>query len=173
MGSSFGSTITLRALAKHPERFRKAVLQGGFARRPLFRIERGLSRVGRSWPWLMGELPIRETVMAKLERAQFVGCPQEVFDFLIQCSGLSPIRAVTHRSLMLDKLDIRHLLPKITTPLLMIGGDRDGLVSQSLEAEVLSGVPNSRRVEFTPCGHYPQYTMPVPMANEMAAFYRG
>src|SRR5262249_33519590 len=34
-GSSFGSTIVLKALRQAPERFPRAVLQGGFARRPL------------------------------------------------------------------------------------------------------------------------------------------
>jgi pimeloyl-ACP methyl ester carboxylesterase len=173
LGSSFGSTITLRALAMFPDRFQKAALQGGFARRPLLRIERGLARIGRYWPWRMGQLPIRETVMEKLEIHQFEGCPPEIFRFLIQCSGLSPVRAAARRALIIDQLDLRPLLPGIRTPMLMIGGDRDALVPRHLEAEVEAGVPNCRRIEFRPCGHYPQYTMPLPMAEALQAFYRG
>lgn len=171
-GSSFGSTVTLHALLRHPARFRKVVLQGGFARRPLVRIERGLSRLGRYWPWRMSQLPIRSTVMVKLEQHQFEGCPPELFDFLIRCSGDTPIRAAARRALILDKLDLRPRLNQIPHPVLMIGGDRDVIVPRQYEAEVEAGVPDVRRVEFTPCGHYPQYTMPGPMADEMARFYR-
>ncbi len=172
MGSSFGSTITLHGLVRHPTRFRKAVLQGGFARRPIMRIERGLSRLGRYWPWRMNQLPIRKKVMEKLEAAQFVGCPPEVYDFLIECSGETPVRAAARRGLILDKLDLRPRLPEITQPLLLIGGDRDVLVPLECEQAVLKGVPHAQRIEFTPCGHYPQYTMPKPMAEAMHQFYR-
>jgi pimeloyl-ACP methyl ester carboxylesterase len=171
-GSSFGSTVVLHALVRHPARFRRVVLQGGFARRPLIRIERGLSRLGRYWPWRMGQLPIRDAVMAKLEQHQFEGCPPELFDFLIRCSGDTPIRAAARRALILDKLDLRPRLPEITHPVLMIGGDRDAIVPRWCEADVEKGLPGVRRVEFRPCGHYPQYTMPGPMAEEMARFFR-
>jgi len=172
LGSSFGSTITLAALAKYPSRFRKAVLQGGFATRKLRRIERGLARLGRYWPWRMAQLPIRYRVMERLEKHQFVGCPDEIFEFLIECSGETPIRAAARRGLIIDKLDLRPKLPTIPHPVLMIGGDRDALVPRDIEAQVEAGLPNVYRVEFTPCGHYPQYTMPGPMAEEMAGFFR-
>jgi pimeloyl-ACP methyl ester carboxylesterase len=172
LGSSFGSTITLAALAKSPDRFRKAVLQGGFARRGLMRIERGLSRLGRYWPWRMGQLPIRERVMERLEKHQFVGCPDEIFEFLIECSGETPIRAAARRALIIDTLDLRPKLASIPHPVLMIGGDRDALVPRNVEAQVEAGLRNVRRVEFSPCGHYPQYTMPKPMADEIARFLR-
>src|SRR5205807_461669 len=35
LGSSFGSTIALAALHAQPDRFSHAILQGGFARRPI------------------------------------------------------------------------------------------------------------------------------------------
>jgi pimeloyl-ACP methyl ester carboxylesterase len=171
MGSSFGSTVTLRALTLSPQRFRRVVLQGGFARRPLIRIERGLSRLARYWPGRMKNLMLREVVMQKMDGPQFVGCPPEVYQFLLDCSGETPIRAAARRGLILDKLDLRPLLPSIRQPVLMIGGDRDGLVSRANEAEVEAGLPDVKRVEFSPCGHYPQYTMPKQMALEMLNFY--
>lgn len=172
MGSSFGSTVTLRSIATYPQRFRRAVLQGGFARRPLTRVERGLAKVGRNWPWRMGQLPIRKRVMSKLEAHQFAGCPPDVFQFLIQCSGATPIRCAARRALILDKLDLRPMLGTITQPLLMIGGNIDTIVPRNWEAEVEAGVKDVRRIEFQPCGHYPQYTMPTPMAAAMVEFLR-
>ncbi len=172
LGSSFGSTVALRTAITHPDRVRKVVLQGGFARRPLIRIERGLARLGRYWPWRMGQLPIRDRVMHRLESHAFVTAPPEIFRFLIANSGQTPIRAAARRALILDTLDLRPLLPKVQCPVLMIGGDRDTIVPRCYEAEVEAGVPNVHRIEFAPCGHYPQYTHPSQMANEMLAFLR-
>lgn len=169
-GSSFGSTVTLRALAEHPDRFPKAVLQGGFARRPLIRIERGLSRLGRYWAGRMCQLPIRKQVMTELERPMFAGAPDVVFQFLLFNSGQTPIRAAARRALILDKLDLRPLLPSIQQPVLMIGGDRDTIITREREAEVEAGLPNVRRIEYAPCGHYPQYTLPLPTAHETIQF---
>lgn len=173
LGTSFGSTITLRALARNPERFRRAVLQGGFAHRPIEPIERGLSRLGRYWPWRMHELPMRRKIMTPMDAPQFEGCPPEIYDFLQECSGKTPIRAAARRGLILDALDLRPQLPSIPHPVLMIGGDRDTIVHRWCEADVEKGLPDVRRVEFRPCGHYPQYTMPAAMAEEMAKFLTG
>ena len=71
----------------YPQRLNRVILQGGFARRPLIRIERGLARVGRYWPWLMGDLPIRETSMRKLEAHAFVTAPKEIFETYIKNRG--------------------------------------------------------------------------------------
>jgi pimeloyl-ACP methyl ester carboxylesterase len=170
LGSSFGSTITLRALAAYPARFRRGILQGGFARRPLLRIERGLARLGRYWPGRMSDLIIRERAMLRLEGKPFAGCAPEVLRFLLHNSGQSSIRAVARRALLLDRLDLRPLLPTIAHPVLMIGGDRDTIVPRRWEAEVEAGLKNVRRVELSPCGHYPQYTLPRLMAEAVREF---
>ncbi len=169
-GSSFGTTIALRALATHPGRFRRGVLQGGFACRPLARIERGLSRLGRYWAGRTGVLPGWRAAMGRLEGQGFAHCPPELFRFLLACSGDTPIRAAARRTLIIDTLDLRPLLPAIPHPVLMIGGDRDGLVPRWCEAEVERGLKDVRRVELSPCGHYPQYTMPGPTADAIAGF---
>jgi pimeloyl-ACP methyl ester carboxylesterase len=169
LGSSFGSTITLCAAAKHPARFLKVILQGGFARRPLKPVEQFLARLGRSWPWRMGQLPIRHRVMKVLEAQAFEGHPAALAA-LIEHSGESAIKAVTHRARLLETLDLRPLLPGVVQPVLMIGGDRDAIVPRWCEAEVEAGVPNVRRVEFERCGHYPQYTQPRRMAEVIREF---
>lgn len=170
IGSSFGTTVALRTLATHPARFRRCVLKGGFARRPLSRWERGLSRLGRYWPWRLGDLPFRVREMRRLEGRGFAHCPPEVFDFLLECTGRTLCRAAALRTLIIDTLDLRPLLPKIPHPVLMIGGDVDGIVFRWCEAEVEAGLTDVRRVELSPCGHYPQYTMPGPLAEVIRGF---
>ncbi|QEL15436.1 alpha/beta fold hydrolase [Limnoglobus roseus] len=170
LGSSFGSTISLRTAAEFPARIRRLVLQGGFARRPLLRWQRGLARLGRYWPWQMEQLIGRVTVMKHFEAPAFVSAPPDIFDFLMENSGPSPCRAVARRVLELNKLDLRPLLPRVRVPVLMLGGDRDTIVPREFEAEVERGLSDVRRVEFTPCGHYPQYTHPSAMAAEVRRF---
>jgi pimeloyl-ACP methyl ester carboxylesterase len=170
LGSSFGTTVALRALATHPGRFRRAVLKGAFARRPLRWTERGPARLGRYWPWRMEQLPGYRHSMARLEGQGFAHCPPELFRFLLTCAGAAPARAVARRTLMLDRLDLRPQLPHIPHPVLMIGGDCDGIVYRWCEEEVERGLKDVRRVELSPCGHYPQYTMPGPTADAIAGF---
>ncbi len=170
LGTSFGSTITLRALARNPERFRKAALQGGFARRPLQPYEKWPAALARYWSWRMNRLPFRRQLMAPIDLPQFVGCPPEMHAFLVECSGKTPIQAAASRALTISELDLRPQLPGIPHPVLMVGGDRDAVVPRASEADVEAGVPDVRRVELTPCGHYPQYTMPGPYAVEVARF---
>src|SRR5215831_2018801 len=50
VGSSFGSIVTITALATTPHRFTHGVLQNGFAHRPLNHFQRALARVARFWP---------------------------------------------------------------------------------------------------------------------------
>lgn len=172
VGSSFGSTVALRTAMMFPNQIRRVILQGGFARRPLSRVERGLARLGRYWPWLMGDLPIRTSVMRKYEQPAFVSAPPEVFEFLLANSGQTPIRAASRRGLILTTLDLRSRLNYVKCPVRLIGGDRDTIVPRMYEAELETGLPIVSRVEYSPCGHYPQYTHPGAMANEIRAFIR-
>jgi pimeloyl-ACP methyl ester carboxylesterase len=171
LGSSFGSTVALAALAANPERFTHGVLQGGFARRPLTRAERLLARLGRFLPGRFGDWPrIRRKAMAKFDGPAFAAAPPEVYEFFLENSGRTPLRTAARRGLLIDRLDLRPLLPQVRTPVLMIGGDRDAIVLRIHEAEVEAGLKDVRRVEFTPCGHYPQYTHPGAMADEIRRF---
>lgn len=169
LGSSFGSTIALRTAIEQPDRVPRLVIQGGFARRPLLPPEQFLARLGRSWPWPMGSLPLRRVIMRRLEAPAFVNAP-EMIRFLIANSAQSPIRAVTHRARILETLDLRPLLGKVSQPLLMLGGDRDAIVPRPYEHEVEERIAHARRIEFTPCGHYPQYTHPDAMASAITEF---
>lgn len=171
LGSSFGTTITLSALAAAPTRFDRAILQGGFARRPLNRGELWAAKLGQYLPGWFGDWPViyRQIVSAGNERFR-AAVPPEVWESFVACGATTTNRAAAVRGLTLARTDLRPLLPAIRTPLLLIGGDRDELVPRWCEAEVEKGVPGARRVEFAGCGHYPQYTHPGRMADEIARF---
>ena len=170
LGSSFGSTVALRYAANRPERVNRIVLQGGFARRPLKRFERGLARLARYWPGVMRDVTIRSRVMADYDRPQFEMADPAIYRFFLECSGVPTIEAAARRGLMTHSLDLRPMLSRITHPLLLIGGDRDPLVPVFFQNELVRALPNGRRIEFSPCGHYPQYTHAKAMAEAMRKF---
>jgi pimeloyl-ACP methyl ester carboxylesterase len=170
LGSSYGSTIALRALGTYPKRFLRCILQGGFARRPLHWYERGPARATRFWPGRLREVPGRSVVLARLDGPQFAGAPPDVYSFFLNCTESTPIRALTRRALVLDRLDLRLWLPDILQPVLLLGGDDDRIVPMSCETALESGLPNVRRVVIVRCGHYPQYTHPGQMTDAIASF---
>jgi pimeloyl-ACP methyl ester carboxylesterase len=172
LGSSFGSTITLTALHDRPERFACAVLQGGFARRPVPRLQRGLAWLASYLPWRMQQLPTWRRMTARANRQAFAGTGEELWEFFAVNSGEPRTAAVGRRARTIAALDLRPILSQIRTPVLLVGGDMDTVIPRVLEEELLSGLPNVRRVEIPDCGHYPQYTHPTRLAVEVRAFLR-
>jgi pimeloyl-ACP methyl ester carboxylesterase len=171
VGSSFGSTIILHALATAAGRFTHGVLQNGFAHRPLSRWQRQLARSARFWPGWFADWPgIHRAVMWRVERPTLSVLPPSVADFYVANAGRTPFRASALRSLRFDRIDFRPLLPTIRVPVLLLTGDHDQLVPRACWDEIEAGVSRLRRVEFANCGHYPQYTHPAAMAAAIREF---
>lgn len=170
LGSSFGTTIALRALYEQPRRFTKCVLKGGFAYRPLRWYERFGARQGRFWTGRLSELPFREFAMRRACPATWDGTSPLARELFLKCNGDTPIAAACRRALTIHTLDLRPLLPEIRTPVLLVGGDRDRIVPWGREAVLGANLPCVRRVEFHACGHYPQYTHPAATADAVAEF---
>lgn len=170
LGSSFGSTVALAALRRHPERLPRAVLQGGFARRPLAPTEILLASMARYWSWPMRRIPFRRQLVARNHHAPFATRPTEVWEFLLERWGSTPMSAVAQRALLMHRLDLRPLLREVRQPVLLVCGDADPLVHRHCEAELLAGLPNAGRVEIGGCGHNPQYTHPDALAEIISQF---
>jgi pimeloyl-ACP methyl ester carboxylesterase len=171
VGSSFGSTITLSALASEPGRFAHGVLQGGFAYRPLTFAQRSLCRSARHWPGWFADWPgLYQRIMRWSINPTLSVVPPSINDFLLANGGRTPIRAAAIRTQMIDRIDLRPKLSQIQAPLLLIGGDQDPLVPFWCEEAILKGARASTRIEFIGCGHYPHYTHPRPMADAIRNF---
>lgn len=165
LGSSFGSTIVLSALRAFPERFPRAVLQGGFACRRLAPAEVLLARLARYWPGRMHRFPFRRAILHRSHHEPFESKPPEVWDYFLTRWGAPPIAAVAQRALMLQRLDLRSILSEIHQPVLLVCGDADPLVSPACEEVLLRGLPHVGRVELPDCGHNPLFTHPEALAD--------
>jgi pimeloyl-ACP methyl ester carboxylesterase len=164
-GSSFGSTVVLVALHAQPGRLPRAVLQGGFARRPLAWAEIALASWARWWPGPMSRLPLRAEILRLSHGAPFCECPPEAWEFFLQRCGAPPMAAVAHRALLVNRLDLRQLLPAIQQPILLICGNHDPLVDRACEQTLLSALPDATRAEIVGCGHLPLFTHPEILAE--------
>jgi pimeloyl-ACP methyl ester carboxylesterase len=169
-GSSFGSTVVLAALRQQPERFPRAVLQGGFAQRTLAPAELLLASVARWWPGRMRHLPLRLGVARRCHGEPFAGCPPEVWDYFLTQTGALPITAVAHRAVLLHRIDLRALLGEVRQPVLLVCGDRDPLVGRACEEVLRAGLPSAGRVEVNRCGHFPYLTHPDLLAALVGDF---
>ena len=173
VGSSFGSTIALAAMASMPERFTHGVLQNGFAFRPLNRVQRMFAQVARFWPGWFADWPeLHRIVMTRIEHASISQAPREIAAFYRASSARDSDRGLPLRALAIDSLDLRQSLSAIRIPTLLLCGDCDHLVPQSCWDDLAASLPFARRIEIAGCGHYPQYTHPAQMAGAIESFLR-
>ena len=169
-GSSFGSTVALAALRARPERLRRGVLQGGFARRPLAPAEALLARLARYWPRSMNALPLRKTVFRHGHSGPFAGRAPEMWEFFLAQTGMPPIRAVARRG----------AVPAPRGPSAAIGrsssagahglrrlrsSGKPGLRAGAAEGAAERGAPR-----VGACGHFPQFTHPEVLAEVVSRF---
>ncbi len=152
-GASFGSTVALRLLHGHAARFPRAVLQGGFARRPLAPAEWLLARAARHWRGTMARLPLYRAVQRHAHFGPFANRPPELWNYYLDNDR--PIAAVAAHALLLHRTDLRPALATIRQPVMLVCGDCDPLVSRRCEEVLLEGLPNAGRVEIGGCGHLP------------------
>lgn len=172
-GVSFGATVALRALHDAPARFPRAILQGGFARRPLAFAEVMLAAWARWWRGGLEALPVRGLVLERMQRREFAGREPAVWHYYMEHDGRQPMAAVAYKALLLHHTDVRGLLPAIRQPVLLACGERDPLVNKDCERELLAGLPHAARAEIEGCGHLPQYTHPEVLCELTERFLLG
>jgi pimeloyl-ACP methyl ester carboxylesterase len=169
-GSSFGSTVVLNAMREQASRIPRAVLQGGFARRPLAPAEILLARLARYWPGLMRRLPFRKSFLRRCHYGPFALRVPEIWEYFLFRSNLPPIAAVAHRAVMLHHVDLRPILGGIRQPVLLICGACDPLVGPECDETLLQGLANAGQVRIEGCGHNPLFTHPEVLADLVAQF---
>ena len=173
VGTSFGSTVTLKALNRDTRRFPKAAVQGGFARRRFSPAEKVALKMGRLVPGQVGRLPLHERVLTYNNRLHF---PIEIDDrwqHYLEQNAVTPIHSLAHRLDLISKLDLRPILPQIQTPVLLVQGNEDRIVPRSAFDELQKSLPQAQGVIVPLVGHQPHYTHPEAMAQVVSNFFVG
>lgn len=169
-GFSFGSTVALAALHAQPTRLPRAVLQSGFARRPLAPAEVLVARLARHWQAPIGRMPVRPALLRRAHSGPFARHPRAWWDFFTERNGRTPVAAVAKRALLTHGVDLRPLLPQVRQPVLLVSGDCDPLVKSACTEELERGLPNAAHIELRDCGHYALFTHPAELAEAIRQF---
>lgn len=173
VGISFGSTVTLKALARDPRRFPKAAVQGGFARRSFSIPEKVALKLGRIFPGNVGQLPLHERILTYNNRIHFPDVIDDRWEHYLEQNARTPIHSLAHRLDLLTRLDLRPLLPAIQTPMLLVQGNEDRIVPQRYFEELQKGLPQAQGAILPMIGHQPHYTHPEALAQLMSNFFIG
>jgi pimeloyl-ACP methyl ester carboxylesterase len=157
-GISFGATIVLEALAREPERFPRSVVQGAFVRRRFTPAEHLALFLGRQFAGTVASLPLRERILAYNSRLDFPRVIEDRWPFYLEQNGMTPIKALAHRTTLLAHLDLRPRAMGITGELLLIHGREDRIVPLRYFEELRAALPRSQNVIMPTVGHIPHLT---------------
>jgi pimeloyl-ACP methyl ester carboxylesterase len=170
LGSSFGSTVALAALAGRPERLPRAVLQGPLVHRPLRRAERLLSWLARLLPGPTSRIPRRAKLLDLVHGNPFRGRPPEVWQAFLEWTGRARLAALGHQTHWLHRLDLRALLPLVRQPVLLVCGDCDPIVPLERAEYIRSALSAGGMIVLEGCGHQPSYTHAEAFAEVVREF---
>jgi pimeloyl-ACP methyl ester carboxylesterase len=157
-GISFGSTIVLKALHRQPGRFLRAAVQGAFAHRRFTWAERLALFLGRQVPGTAARLPLREAVLSYNSKMDFPWVIADRWPFYLEENGRTPTVALAHRMSLVARLDLRPILPRIATELLLIHGKDDRIVPVRYHDELALALSRSESVVLPTVGHIPHLT---------------
>jgi pimeloyl-ACP methyl ester carboxylesterase len=158
VGISFGSTIVLKALAREVHRFPRAVVQGGFAHRRFTMAERLALALGRLLPGTAARLPMRKEILTHNSRLDFPWIIEDRWPFYLEQNGLTPIAALAHRSSLLARIDLRPVLPRIESQVLLVQGRDDRIVTYRYFEELQAALPRTEAALLPTVGHIPHLT---------------
>lgn len=164
-GLSFGSTVALKALGREPRRFPRAVLQGGFAHRKFTLAERSALFLGRRFPGNLSRLPLHEPILGYNCRGDFPALLADRWDFHLEQHGLTPIAALAHRTTLLTRLDLRPILPTISSEVLLVHGREDRVVPLAHLETLRAGLPRVEAAVMPTVGHIPHMSHVDPFAR--------
>jgi pimeloyl-ACP methyl ester carboxylesterase len=79
---------------------------------------------------------------------------------------------VRQQSAIIGRPDSRPMLAVITCPTLILTGDEDNTIPNSLSKEMADGIPGAKLVILSHCGHLPQVEQPQATADALVEWLR-
>ncbi len=158
LGISFGSTVVLSALYRRPRQFPRAAILGGFSYRRLAVLERVALQLARHIPGTARRLPLRRAILTYNSKLEFPRIIEDRFPFYLEQNGLTPIRSLAHRIGLLAGLDLRPILPEITSEVLLLQGNEDRIVPRRDFDQLKAAIPTAETMILPTVGHQVQLT---------------
>jgi 3-oxoadipate enol-lactonase len=172
VGHSFGGSIGLAYAARHPDEVSAVVSVGG----PVVLPEQGQQGMRDRAEKVENEgmASVAETVATNGTAPSFRERDPDGFEALVAMLAANDPASYAATCHVLAELDLRPDLGRVTAPVLLVAGDRDGVVPPAAGDEIEAALPNAApRVTVEDCGHNLTVERPGVLLEEVRAFLRG
>ncbi len=122
------------------------------------------------FPGTVGRLPLHDRILAWNHKCHFPTIIEDRFDYYVEQNGLTPIAPMARRLDILGRLDLRPILPKITSEVLVLQGNEDRLVPRRHYEELLAALPRAQGAIMPLVGHQPHFTHAEALAQTITDF---
>jgi 3-oxoadipate enol-lactonase len=172
VGHSFGGSIAYAYAARRPEDVSAVVSVGG----PVVLPKQGQQGL-RDRADLVereGMAAVADTVATNGTAPSFRERDQAGFDALVAMLAANDPETYAATCRVLAEMDLRPDLSRVTALVLLVAGDRDGVVPPAAGDEIEAALPNvARRVTVEDCGHNLTVERPEVLVEEVRSFLRG
>jgi len=168
--SSFGGLVALKWMLEFPESIAHTVIQGGFAHRKLSLFEKLLVCTGLLLPGCIDRLPFREKVQQLNHRLWFPPFDSSRWQFFLNDTGKIVVKDEAQRANLIRKNNLTDRLFEIDIPVLLIGSEGDGIVSERCQKMLQDGLLNTSVERLANSGHIPFLTHPHRIAKLIRPF---
>jgi len=172
VGHSFGGSIALAYAARYPAGVSAVVSVGG----PVVLPEQGQKGMRDRAEKVESEgmASVAETVATNGTAPSFRERDAAGFEALVAILAANDPAAYAATCRVLADLDLRPELGRVSAPVLLVAGDRDGVVPAAAGDEIEAALPNgARRVTVEDCGHNLTVERPEVLVDEVRSFLRG
>jgi pimeloyl-ACP methyl ester carboxylesterase len=168
--SSFGGLVAMSAMARHPERFGRSIIQAGFAHRSLSRSERVLIDLFRHLPGRLRHFPGRHAVQRQSHRRGFPPFDETRWQFFSDNTGSVPLAEMARRAAIVRDCDLRPLLPAIVQQVLLLRTEGNGKVLDACNQELTDHLRDARVESMNDTGQIPFLTHPHRLSKIVHAY---
>jgi len=166
-GVSFGGVLALEFAARFPHRVNDLIVQGAGAR-----FERGLLQSVAGLVLSRFPLPSDSPFINQFFNLLFGSREDDrlLFEFVTRQCWQTDQGVMAHRFGLVEQFDVGDRLHRIKAPTLILGAERDLLVSEKNLKALNEGIEQSRLVRLSGCGHLAFVTQPQRVAGEVRQF---
>lgn len=171
VGHSFGGSVALAYAARYPGDVSAVVSVGG----PVVLPEQGQQAMRDRAEKVESEgmASIAETVATNGTAPSFRERDPAGFEALVAMLAANDPATYAATCRVLAELDLRPELGRVSAPVLLVAGDRDGVVPPATGDEIEAALPNvAPRVTVEDCGHNLTVERPEVLVDEVRSFLR-